>query len=83
MLKQILFEFQQSDRPLCLDELSYSLAIEPGVLAGMLQTLVQKGRLQEIGLHHNACVACPARTGCVIITNTAKTYVLAAPPYEF
>jgi hypothetical protein len=49
----------------------------------MLHTLVQKGRLQEIGLHHNACTACPARAGCVIISNTAKTYVLAAPPYEF
>jgi hypothetical protein len=45
----------------------------------MLQTLVQKRRLQEIGLHHHGCAACPAQAGCVIISNTAKIYVLTAP----
>ena len=77
MLRQILSEFQQAKTPLCLDELSRKLAIEANALEGMLQTLVQSGRLREIGPIDNSCVACPARGGCVIMTNgVQKSYFL-------
>ena len=77
MLKQILAEFQQTKTSVCLDELSRKLEIETSALEGMLQTLVQRGRLQEIGPTPYNCVACPARGGCVILTNgVQKRYFL-------
>jgi hypothetical protein len=75
MLKQILSEFEQTSLPLCLDQLSRKLAITPGALEGMLDTLVQKGRLQEISPAQTACQSCPARAGCVIIKSTTKSYI--------
>ena len=81
MLKQILAEFEQSPATLCLDELSRKLAVTPSALEGMLETLVQKGRLLIISASHTACQTCPAKAGCVIISSTAKSYLLAPLPF--
>ncbi|MBI1880393.1 MAG: hypothetical protein HYR94_19595 [Chloroflexi bacterium] len=75
MLKQILSEFEQAPLPLCLDQLSQKLAITPSALEGMLDTLVRKGRLQEISPAQTACQTCPARAGCVIIRSATKSYI--------
>jgi hypothetical protein len=82
MLKQILAEFEQSPATLCLDELSRKLAVTPSALEGMLETLVQRGRLLAISATHSACQSCPARAGCVIISSAAKSYLLAPLPIE-
>ena len=78
MLRQILAEFQNTRQPLCLDELSQKLAVESRALEGMLQTLVQRGRLLIIDPAQQGCVACPTRGGCMILSNgLQKSYVLA------
>ena len=77
MLQQILTEFRQAQRPLCPDELSHKLAIETSALEGMLHTLVRAGRLLEIDPTDQSCVACPAKGGCIILTNgLQKSYAL-------
>lgn len=79
MLQAILAEFRRTSSPLCVDELSRILEIEPSALEGMLQTLVRNRRLIEISPTQHGCVACPARGGCVILTNgVQKNYYL--PP---
>lgn len=81
MLQAILAEFRRASSPLCVDELSRTLEIEPSALEGMLQTLVRSRRLMEISPTQHGCVACPAKGGCVILTNgVQKTYLL--PPAE-
>jgi hypothetical protein len=75
MLKQILTEFERSPTTLCLDELSRKLGVTPSALEGMLDTLARKGRLLEINSGPNACLACPARGGCVILRSTTKSYI--------
>ena len=83
ILKEILAEFQQATTPLCAAELSHKLEIETAALEGMLQTLVQRGRLLEIDPGQPGCVACPARGGCVILTNgVQKSYFLAHKNHE-
>lgn len=78
ILNEILAEFQQATTPLCAAELSQKLAIDTAALEGMLQTLVQRGRLLEIDPGQPGCVACPARGGCVILSNgVQKSYFLA------
>lgn len=77
MLKQILVEFQQAHGAICLDELSRKMAVESSALEGMLHTLVQAGRLLEIDPTDQGCVACPAKGGCIILTNgLQKSYIM-------
>lgn len=79
MLRQILAEFQQAVGPLCVDELSRKLDVEASALDGMLQTLVRSQRLLEIDPTASGCVSCPAKGGCIILTNgVQKSYFL--PP---
>ncbi len=79
MLRQILAEFQQAAGPLCVDELSRKLDIEASALDGMLQTLVRSQRLLEIDPTASGCGSCPAKGGCIILTNgVQKSYFL--PP---
>lgn len=79
MLGQILAEFQKAAGPLCVDELSRELEVEASALDGMLQTLVRSQRLLEINPTTSGCVTCPAKGGCIILTNgVQKSYFL--PP---
>ncbi|MCB0165842.1 MAG: hypothetical protein KDI79_16540 [Anaerolineae bacterium] len=76
MLKEIMAEFRAARAPLCVDELSKTLAIEASALEGILETLVQRGRLNVIDPANYTCVTCPAKGGCVILTNgLQKSYV--------
>ncbi len=80
MLKAILTQFQQADHPLCAADLQAALALDLGVIEGMLQTLVQRGRLLEI-VDTAGCHTCPVRGGCVILTlATPKRYTLLPTP---
>jgi hypothetical protein len=81
MLKEILDEFRQAATPLCVTELSQKLDIDSSALEGMLQTLVRSGRLLEIDPNDHGCVTCPAKGGCIILTNgLPKTYAPIRPP---
>jgi hypothetical protein len=78
MLQAILAEFRRASAPLCVDELSQKLEIEPGALEGMLQTLVRSDRLIEITPPASGCIACPAKGGCIILVNgVQKSYLLS------
>jgi hypothetical protein len=77
MLKQILAEFQAAQTPLGVAELSQKLALDSGVLEGMLQTLLRQNRLQEIKPIGYDCATCPVKGGCFIFSCGApKQYIL-------
>ncbi|MCB0211338.1 MAG: hypothetical protein KDJ52_18505 [Anaerolineae bacterium] len=77
MIKEIMAEFRATRTPMCVDELSKTLEIEASALEGILDTLVQRGRLHVIDPTNNTCVACPAKGGCVILTNgLQKSYTV-------
>ena len=76
MLKEIMAEFRTAGAPMCVDELSRTLEIDASALEGILDTLVQRGRLNVIDPANYTCVTCPAKGGCVILTNgLQKSYV--------
>lgn len=79
MLKQILAQFRQARAPLCVDELSHALAVDAGAMEGMLEMLVRRGRLRVLDPADYTCVTCPAKGGCVVMTNgLKKSYTLPA-----
>ena len=79
MIKDIMAKFRATRAPLCVDELSKTLTIDASALEGILDTLVQRGRLSVIDPTDYTCVTCPAKGGCVILTNgLRKSYVIRA-----
>lgn len=74
MLHEILDIVRQSTAALCLEELAQRLDINQAALAGMLQTLVQRGYLVEVADAASPCSACAWRGGCVIMTVSLRRY---------
>ena len=64
MLSRILKGFEQARGPLDLNELSRRTGVERSALDGMLEFLVRKGKLREVGLGTEACAHCAGRLSC-------------------
>jgi adenine-specific DNA glycosylase len=79
MLKQLLDQFRHASRPLCAADLRAALALDPGVIEGMIQTLVARGRLVEV-VDPATCHTCPVKGGCVIMDLAhPRRYTLPRP----
>lgn len=77
MLTDILEALRVAGRPLCLDDLSCELGVEPSALEGMLDTLIVRGRLRAFDFSDDGCMSCPVRGGCFIMNDgVARTYGL-------
>jgi hypothetical protein len=65
MLLQVLKEIENSRGAIRLDVLSRKLGIDAGVLEGMVEHWVRKGRIQRVGsfalCNADACSACRER----------------------
>ena len=81
MLSAILSAIRESGKPMCLSDLSAALHIEESALEGLLDTLVQRGRLRAIEYVDDGCSTCPVKGGCFIMNDgVAKTYALPPDP---
>ncbi len=63
-LSGVLREFENASRDLTLAEVARKLGIERSALDGMIQLLVRKGRLREVGGAEDGCAGCGLRPGC-------------------
>ena len=81
MLTAVLAAIRDAGRPMCLSDLSVELHIDEGALEGMLETLVNRGRLRAIEYVDDGCSTCPVKGGCFIMNDgVAKTYALPPDP---
>jgi len=79
MLSAIVSAIRDGGKPMCLSDLSAALHIEESALEGMLETLVQRGRLRAIEFVDDGCTTCPVKGGCFIMDDgVARTYALPA-----
>lgn len=76
MLNQILTEFENTTRGLCLEEIANRLGKDPRVVAGALDLLVNMGKLDEI--ESSMCDFCPVRGMCSVSANLMHIYTLTA-----
>jgi len=77
MLTQLLQLLQHHHGGLSLDAISRQLDAPSGAVAGMIDQLVRKGRLIEIGPDGGACNICPLLNGCGWIAGAGKRYAVA------
>lgn len=89
MLREVLRIVETADGPISLADVSKQLGIDPGVLDGMLDYWVRKGRLvvdnRSAASCHTACLdagcgcgSCSGVDGCPFIARLPKTYSIAA-----
>jgi len=92
MLTRVLSEVEAAKGPLDLNELSRRLAVDRGVLDGMIQFWVRKGRLvDDAAVAGQAAVACAAHgcgggchgaQGCPFTMKLPRTISLILPEFD-
>jgi DNA-binding IclR family transcriptional regulator len=78
MLNQLLALFAGRHRGLSIEEISRELGAQPGAVAGMLDLLVRRERLVEIGPDGAYCASCGLESHCSLLAARGKRYVLAS-----
>jgi Mn-dependent DtxR family transcriptional regulator len=77
MLTELLRLLEQNHAEYDLHELGRLLGVQPSAVAGMLQTLIHKGRVVEMGADCGICATCGIRGHCDIPVTRAKRYKIA------
>lgn len=78
MLAQLLNLLENKENGLSLSEISRAMGAQPSAVASMIEFLVQKGRLIEIGPDGKSCVACGLQSECSLLAARGKRYVCAS-----
>ncbi len=76
VLRQVLDIFEQATGPLALSEVARELGIERGVLEGMLQYWVRKGKLREVTGGTQICPICNRSDECALVPDMPRRYEL-------
>lgn len=77
MLNQLVALLEQKENGLSLAEISREMKAQPSAVLCMIELLVQKGRLIEIGPDGKCCSACGVQTECNLLAARGKRYAVA------
>jgi len=83
-LRQVLQAFEEARAPRTLSQLARELDIPPGMLEGMIDHWVRRGKLRETG-SGPACTTCGQGASCPFIAKMPRSFELVtegedAPP---
>jgi hypothetical protein len=78
MLNRILYLLESRENGLSLAEISREMKAQPSAVMSMIDLLVQKGKLVEIGPDGKYCDACGLQSDCNLLKARGKRYVVAA-----
>jgi len=74
MLTQLVNLLENKANGLSLSEISRALNAQPSAVLSMLQLLVQKGKLIEIGPDGKSCTACDLQSECNLLAARGTRY---------
>jgi Mn-dependent DtxR family transcriptional regulator len=77
MLTQLLKLFENKESGLSLSEISRELNAQPSAVMSMIEMLVQKEKLIEIGPDGKCCTTCGLESDCNLLKAHGKRYVVA------
>lgn len=75
MLTQLVTLLENKENGLSLSEISRSMNAQPTAVLSMIQLLVKKGKLLEIGPDHKCCTTCGFESDCSLLAARGKRYV--------
>ncbi|CAG0967385.1 hypothetical protein ANAEL_00984 [Anaerolineales bacterium] len=77
MLNQLINLLAEKENGLSLAEISREMKAQPSAVMSMIDLLVQKGKLVEIGPDGKYCGACGLQSDCNLLKARGKRYVVA------
>lgn len=78
MLSRLIHLLEENEGEVDLTVISRSLNAQPSAVSGMLETLVQKGRLIEIYPECGVCDSCGLSSRCILQARRIKRYQIAS-----
>jgi hypothetical protein len=75
MLTQLVDLLENKENGLSLSEISRALKAQPTAVRSMIQLLVQKGKLLEVGPDNKCCTTCGFESDCSLLAARGKRYV--------
>ena len=75
MLTQLVNLLEAKENGLSLSELSRAMNVQPTAVLSMIQLLVQKGKLLEIGPDNKCCTTCGFESDCSLLAARGKRYI--------
>jgi len=78
MLSQLLELFSNNERGLSLSEISREMKVQSSAILPMLDLLVKKEKLVEVGPDGMICAACGSESDCNLLAARGKRYILAS-----
>lgn len=81
MLAQLIALLENQEDGLSLFEISRRVNAQPSAVKSMLELLVRKGRLVEVGPDGKVCAACGLESNCQLLAVRGKRYVLFGNGY--
>ena len=77
MLTQLIELLENKENGLSLSEISRAMKAQPSAVLAMIELLVQKGRLLEIGPDGQCCTTCGIQADCNLLAARGKRYLLS------
>ena len=76
MLSQLVKLLEDKENGLSLSEISRAMNAQPSAILSMIDLLVQKGKLLEIGPDGKCCTTCGFESECNFLKARGKRYVM-------
>jgi len=77
MLTQLVKLLEDKENGLSLSEISRVMKAQPSAVLSMIDLLVQKGKLLEIGPDGQCCTTCGIQSDCNLLAARGKRYTLS------
>jgi hypothetical protein len=77
MLTELIKLLENKESGLSLSEISRELNAQQTAVMSMIEMLVQKGKLMEIGPDGKCCTSCGLESECNLLKARGKRYVVA------
>lgn len=77
MLTQLVNLLENKQNGLSLSEISRAMRAQPSAVLCMIDLLVQKGKLIEIGPDGKCCATCGIQSECNLLAARGKRYAVA------
>jgi hypothetical protein len=78
MLSRLIHLLEENEGEVDLATISRSLDAQPSAVTGMLETLIRKGRVIEVGPDCGVCDTCGLNSQCVLPARRIKRYQVAS-----
>ena len=78
MLTQLVKLLEDKENGLSLSEISREMRAQPTAVLCMINLLVQKGKLLEVGPDGKCCTTCGIQSECNLLAARGKRYIVAA-----